>query len=117
MDTIQSANPAYTYTRKEHEAVQSRYRGRLVLLEGPEAYWTYFHDARTISAIMNWHVYENRRSVPGITFPKDQLETVLQALDQNHVNWIVCSPSGERLSAITEASIRTVLPEEEPGDL
>lgn len=114
MDNVRSVNPVYAYTRKDHEAVQSRYRDRLVLLEGPDAYWTYFQDARTISTVMNWRVYENRRNVPGITFPKGKLEAVLRALDQNRVSWVVSSPSGEQLSASTEPPTHIQILEEEP---
>lgn len=113
MDTTSSDSQVYRYTRRDHESIQSCYRDRLVLLEGPDAYWTYFQDARTISRIMNWQVYENRRNVPGITFPKEQLEAVLLSLDQNRIGWIVCTPSGERLSSITLSHVSDIS-EEEP---
>ncbi len=90
--------PRFMYSHKDYDIVQKQNQDRLIILEGPNAYWTYFHDARTISQTMNWSVYENRRSIPGISFPKEQLEIVLQRLNQNRISWVVVSPSEERRS-------------------
>ena len=97
--------PGYHYTHRDHETAQNHYRDSLVLLEGPEAYWTYFQDARILSQIMGWNVYTNRRDIPGLAFQKDQLENVLCSLDREHLRWVVCSPQGDRCSNVgTETS-------------
>ena len=112
-DTICETSYIYKYSRKDHEAMQALHRDRLILLEGPTAYWTYFQDAKTLCRIMGWNVYENRRNVPGVTFPKYQLETVLQSLDASNISWVVSGLASERLSSI--ASPVEPTPEEEPG--
>lgn len=91
-------NKAYKYTQKAYKEVQQRYNDRLIILEGPNAYWTYFRDALTISRLINQRAYTNRHSVPGITFPKEQISTVLFALDRANISWIVCDATHERLS-------------------
>lgn len=112
-ETTRETSYTYKYSRKDHEAMQALHRDRLILLEGPTAYWTYFQDAKNLCRIMGWNVYENRRNVPGVTFPKDQLETVLQSLDASNISWIVSGLASERLSSI--ASPVEPMPEGEPS--
>ncbi len=91
-------SPIYKYSRKDHDDAKNQYRDLLVFLEGPDSYWTYFQDARTVARIMGWSVYENRWNFPGIAFPKDQLSAVLQKLNRNQIGWLVKSPLDERQS-------------------
>lgn len=105
--------PQFRFTHKDYDIVQKLNQDRLIILEGPNAFWTYFHDAKTISQIMNWSAYENRRSIPGISFSKEQLKTVLQRLNQNQISWIVVSPSEERRS--TTVSTKAFDTQEESG--
>lgn len=109
-------NPEYSFSRKDHEDIQSRNRDCLVLLEGPYAYWTYFHDARVIGRVMDWPTHVNKQNSPGIAFPKDRLDSVLQALDHAYVKWIVCHPYGEQRSMF-ESIPSNIEPDDEDVDV
>ena len=99
IESLVQQRPQYHYTHRDFDSIKIQFRDHLIILEGPDSYWTYFQDARTLCSLMRWDVYVNHKNIPGITFPKNELPAVLQILDNNQIEWVVWDHLGERRSA------------------